>query len=228
MKFKLANTHPFYQKTEKEKKAIQFKVVTIALLLFIPSLIVAWQTKIFFIAIFVFYLLIMIIAPFIDVPTNQKTGKLIYYSNFLITEKEKNGVVKIHGGTLLDYYFVLNFKWNGQQRTNFILQQYLEGLLNLIETYENGENKRVKFTGTTYILNARTAEKLGFKTRKIDSVQLLILSMNYFILLTSNSMAKRKLAFPNLRKAISFEANLEDLIEKKILIKTLSDRLNKF
>ena len=149
----------------------------------------------------------------------------IYYSNFLITEKEKNGVVKIHGGTLLDYYFVLNFKWNSQQRTNYILQQYLEGLLNLIETYENGENKRVKFTGTTYILNARTAEKLGFKTRKIDSVQLLILSMNYFNLLTSNSMAKRKLAFPNLRKAISFEANLEDLIEKKALIKALSDRL---
>ena len=125
MKFKLENTHPFYQKTEKEKKAIQLKVVAIALLLFIPSLIVAWQTKIFFIAIFVFYLLITIIAPFIDVPTNQKTGRLIYYSNFLITEKEKNGVVKIHGGTLLDYYFVLNFKWNGQQRTNYILQPYL-------------------------------------------------------------------------------------------------------
>ena len=108
---------------------------------------------------------------------------------------------------------------------HYILQQYLEGLLNLIETYENGENKRVKFTGTTYILNARTAEKLGFKVRKIGGIQLLILSMNYFNLLTSNSMAKRKLAFPNLRKAISFEANLEDLIEKKALIKALSDRL---
>ena len=225
MKFKLENSHPFYQKTEKKKKAIQLKVVAIAILLFIPSLIVAWHTKIFFIAIFVFYLLITIIAPFIDVPTNQKTGRLIYFSNFLITEKEKNGVVKIHGGTLLDYYFVLNFKWNGQQRTNYILQQYLEGLLNLIETYENGENKQVKFTGTTYILNARTAEKLGFKVRKIDGVQLLILLLNYFNLLTSNSMAKQKLAFPNLGKAISFEANLEDLIEKKALIKALSDRL---
>ena len=76
MKFKLENSHPFYEKTEKEKKAIQLKVIAIALLLFIPSLLVAWQTKIFFIAIFVFYLLITIIAPFIDVPTNQKNWKI--------------------------------------------------------------------------------------------------------------------------------------------------------
>ena len=83
----------------------------------------------------------------------------------------------------------------------------------------------MKFTGTTYILSARTAKKLGFKIIKIDGIQLLLLFMNYFNLLVSNSIAKRKLAFPNLRKAISFEAELPELIKKKQLIKALSERL---
>ena len=41
-------------------------------------------------------------------------------------------MIKIHGGTLFDYVFVIDQKMNGKQRTNFIIQQYLEGLLNLI------------------------------------------------------------------------------------------------
>ena len=225
MKYDPKKTHPFYQKLKRAQQIIQLKVVGIALLIFIVSFIIAWQAKTLFIAFLAFFLLMTIIAPFIDLPSSQQNGKLIYYSNFLITEKEKKGVVKIHGGTLLDYYFVLHFKWSGQQRTHYILQQYLEGLLNLIEAYENGEFNQVKFTGTTYILSARTAKKLGFKIIKIDGIQLLLLFMNYFNLLVSNSIAKRKLAFPNLRNALSFEAELPELIKKKQLIKALSERL---
>ncbi|MBW2960810.1 hypothetical protein KW502_03200 [Mesonia sp. JHPTF-M18] len=217
--------HPFYQKKQKEQKKIQLIVCCYAFLLFIIALIIAWQSNIYFIAFFVFYLLLTIIAPFIDVPNNKKSGKLIYYSNFFIVEKEKNGVLQIHGGTLLDYYFVLNFKWNSKQRTNYIIQQYLEGLVNLIEEYEKNNVRQIRFTGTTYILNKNTAKKLGFTITKTNSLQLMLLVLNYFNVLISNSIAKGNFSFPNVTKSISFEAKLDDLVKKKASIKALSNKL---
>jgi hypothetical protein len=35
---------------------------------------------------------------------------MIYYSPLFITEKPKDGLIKIHGGTLFDYYFVIEKK----------------------------------------------------------------------------------------------------------------------
>ncbi|WP_255554019.1 hypothetical protein [Mesonia aestuariivivens] len=133
--------------------------------------------------------------------------------------------MQIHGGTLLDYYFVLNFKWNSKQRTNYIIQQYLEGLVNLIEEYEKNNVRQIRFTGTTYILNKNTAKKLGFTITKTNSLQLMLLVLNYFNVLISNSIAKGNFSFPNVTKSISFEAKLDDLVKKKASIKALSNKL---
>jgi len=148
---------------------------------------------------------------------------MLYYSPLFITEKPKNGLIKIHGGTLFDYYFVIDKKMNGKQRTNVIIQQYLDGLLKLIEQHEN--NKEMKIRGTSYIINKRTAEKIGFKIVETDILQKIILIYNYFNILISNSIAKNKLSFPKLNKTITFDTDVSQLLERKNYIKKLNKSL---
>lgn len=112
---------------------------------------------------------------------------------------------------------------NGKQRTNFIIQQYLSGLLSFLEEHKN--NKQIKIRGTSYIINKRTAEKVGFKIIKTDILQKIILSYNYFNILISYSIAKNKLSFPSLSKTKTFEADIAQLIEKKEFIKKLNKLL---
>ena len=153
----------------------------------------------------------------------KKNGGVIYYSPLFISEKPKNGLIKIHGGTLFDYYFVIDKKMNGKQRTNFIIQQYLDGLLHLIEKYEN--DKKIKIRGTSYIKNKRTAEKIGFEIVETDILQKIILIYNYFNILISNSIAKNKLSFPKLNKTKTFDADLSQLLERKEYIEKLNKSL---
>ena len=178
---------------------------------------------IYLIGILTFPITLSIIAPFFDMPSLKKNGRVTYYSPLFITEKPKNGLIKIHGGTLFDYYFVIDKRMNGKQRTNFIIQQYLQGLLDLIKKYEN--ESKIKVRGTSYILNNRTAEKIGFKIIRTDFLQKIILVYNYFNILTSNSIAKNKLSFPNLNKTITFETNFKQLSERKDYIEKLNNKL---
>ncbi|MGY0392650.1 hypothetical protein ACW5R3_08865 [Bizionia sp. KMM 8389] len=156
-------------------------------------------------------------------PSLKKSGKIQYYSPLFICEKPKNNCIKIHGGTLFDYYFVINRILTGKQRTNYIIQEYLSGLLLLIETHKNNTQLNVK--GTSYIINERTAKKIGFKVIKTDGLQKLILVYNYFNVLLSNSIAKNKLMFPKLNNTKTFEATISELLEKKTFIETLHKSL---
>ncbi|WP_229664920.1 hypothetical protein [Polaribacter pacificus] len=148
---------------------------------------------------------------------------MIYYSPLFLSETPKKGLVKIHGGTLFDYCFVIDRKMNGKQRTDFIIQQYLEGLLSFIEAHKNDQQLKVR--GTSYIINDRTAKKIGFKIVKTDLLQKFILVYNYFNILISNTIAKNKLSFPNLNKTRTFEANISQLIERKEYIDKLNQSL---
>ena len=178
---------------------------------------------IYLIGILTFSITLSIIAPLFDMPSLKKNGGVIYYSPLFISEKPKNGLIKIHGGTLFDYYFVIDKKMNGKQRTNFIIQQYLDGLLHLIEKYEN--DKKIKIRGTSYIINKRTAEKIGFEIVETDILQKIILIYNYLNILISNSIAKNKLSFPKLNKTKTFDADLSQLLERKEYIEKLNKLL---
>lgn len=112
---------------------------------------------------------------------------------------------------------------NGKQRTDFIIQQYLDGLLHLIEKYE--KNKRMKIRGTSYIINKRTAEKIGFEIVETDVLQKIILIFNYFNILISNSIAKNKLSFPKLNKTKTFDADVSQLLKRKEYIEKLNKSL---
>jgi hypothetical protein len=196
----------------------------IALLIILTALIISWKTGIYLFVVLIFPITLSIIAPFFDTPSLKKSGDLIYYSTLFLAEKPKNGVIKIHGGTLFDYVFVIDLKMNGKQRTNFIIQKYLEGLLNLIEENENSyEDFNIR--GTTYIINERTAQRIGFKVIKTDYIQKFILIYNYFNVLITYSIGKGKLSFPKLKETKTFETNLNELNERKDFIRNLNERL---
>ena len=184
--------HRFYIKSEKDQNRILTKLAIITIVVILISIIISIKSGLYLIGIFMFSVIISIIAPFFDTPSLKKSGKLIYYSSLFLTEKPKDGIIKIHGGTLFDYYFVIDKKMKGNQRTKFILQQYLQGLLCLIEKHR--DKSEMKLQGTSYIINKRTAEKIGFKIIQTDFLQKLTLIYNYFNLLTSNSIAKKKIS----------------------------------
>jgi hypothetical protein len=166
-----------------------------------------------------------IIAFFFDNPALKKQGKLIYYSTLFVGEKEEKGIIKIHGGSLFDYVFVIDKTLSGKQRINFILQKYLEGILSLIDSCEKDNTTAVRIKETTRILNEKTAHKIGLNMIKTDIIQKLILTFNYVNILISNSIAKRKLSFPKLTTIKTFESTVEELIKRRKFIEGLKDKL---
>jgi len=217
--------HPFYLKSSKEQRRIQLKIAIVALFIYLIVLLMSFFSGLYMLLFLSIIITISIIAPFFDIPSLKESGKLIYFSSLFVAEKENNRVVKIHGGSLFDYVFVIDKTLNGKQRTNFIVQKYLEGILNLIENYEKKGDTSVVIKGTSYILNERTAEKLGLKILKTYAVQKFILIFNYANILISNSIAKRKISFPKLKEIKTFESSIEELIKRKEYIKVLNDRL---
>jgi len=217
--------HRFYLKSKKKQNQIQFLIGFIALLVILSSLFISFKTGIYFLVILTFPITLSIIAPFFDTPSLRKSGGLIYHSPLFLSEKPKNGIVKIHGGTLFDYVFVIDQTMNGKQRVNFIIQQYLEGLLNLIEENENKKSENIKIRGTSYVINERTAQRIGFKVIKTDYIQKLILIYNFFNVLITYSIAKGKLSFPNLSETKTFETGLNELVERKDFIRNLNEKL---
>jgi hypothetical protein len=213
----------FFNKNKKEQNRILILIAICSLTVIVLSIIISTYSGIYFIGILTFAITLSIIAPFYDMPFLKKSGKMIYYSPLFITEKPKNGLIKIHGGTLFDYYFVIEKKMNGKQRTNFIIQQYLEGLLHLTEKYEN--DKKMKVRGTTYIINKRTAEKIGFEIVETEILQKIILIYNYFNILISNSIAKNKLSFPKINKTKTFDTDVSQLLKRKEYIEKLNKSL---
>jgi hypothetical protein len=217
--------HPYYLKPKKEQNKIQIKIGFIALFLNIVVMVVSIFSGLYFLICISIVTTLSVIAPFFDIPALKKQGKLMYYSTLFVTEKEEKGSIKIHGGSLFDYVFVIDKTLSGQQRTNFILQQYLEGILNLIAVCEKENNTDVKIKGTTYILNERTEHKIGLNSIKTDFIQKLILRFNYVNILISNSIAKRKISFPKLNAIKTFESTIEELIKRRAFIEELNERL---
>lgn len=217
--------HWFYLKSKKEQVWIQVKIglVSFSLLLFV--FLICWKVSFFLPLIICIPITLSLIAPFFDVPSLKDTGGLVYFSPLFLAEKPKKKKIIIHGGTLFDYFFVIDRRLNGRVRMNMILQQYLEGLDHLIDHLEKEEMENLTIRGTSYIINERTAQKLGFKVVQTDFLQKCILVYNYFNLLASYSLATGKWSWPRLADTKTFEAKLDDLIERREIIKSLKDKM---
>jgi hypothetical protein len=217
--------HRFYVKTTQEQNRILWKIAGITMLVNLLIGTLSILLGLYVLPFLSIAISLSIVAPFFDIPPLKKSGRLIYFSPLFITEREHKGVIIIHGGSLFDYVFVLNKSLKGRQRKTYIIQQYLQGLLNLIDSQEKKADPEVKIKGTSYILNDRTAKKLGFKIVKTNFLQKLILTYNYVNLLVSNSIAQGKVTFPRLGKVKTFEASISTLIKHKPSIIKLNLRL---
>ncbi|UZH54093.1 hypothetical protein JRG66_08755 [Salinimicrobium tongyeongense] len=213
----------FFELSSKQKRRFYIKLISIVLSLLIPIFFISFYFKIYFLAPITFWIVLSVIASFFDMPSMIKNGKLQYESSLLISEKEKDHQITIHGGTLFDYYFVLNKDDNGKNRRNFILSEYLNGILNLVAS--NNEKPNLEITGTTYILNPRTANKIGFEVQKTKPAQLIILILNYPNLVFTRSFANKKLSFPNLKNIKTYKSNIQKLEENKQRISKIRNAL---
>ncbi|PTX41500.1 hypothetical protein C8P64_3300 [Christiangramia gaetbulicola] len=213
----------YFELSAKQKRSFYIKLIAIVLSILIPIFFISFYFKIYFLAPISFWIVLSVIASFFDMPSMIKSGKLKYESSLLISEKEKNNQITIHGGTLFDYYFVLKKDDNGKNRRNFILLEYLNGILNLIES--NKEKPNLEITGTTYILNQRTAKKIGFEVQKTNTTQLIILILNYPNLLFTRSFANKKLSFPKIKNIKTYRSNIEKLEYNKQRISKIRNAL---
>ncbi|GAB3336180.1 hypothetical protein GCM10027429_19200 [Marivirga atlantica] len=218
--------HPFYQKSSKEKRAFYFKLVFFAILAnALLSLLFYLVSPLILPLGFLFIAIsLSCLAPFIDTPSLVKSGKLGYLSPMLLMEKEKHGVVKLHGGTLLDYTFLFQKDWPTNKRRKFVMREMISGLIELLKKLESDE-KQIVFRGSSYILNAKTLRRFGFETQSVDGFQYIILILNFAPLTIAKSMVDKRLSFPNLSNVNTFEISYADLKAHKEKLYKLREKL---
>jgi len=207
--------HRFYNLTPRQQRVFQLKMVGAFLALNLVVALLLMLAQLPFLILFTFALSLSVFAPFGDVPSGVKSGSLKYYSVLLIGEKVRNNRLVLHSGSLFDYYFVLNKKHSVRERKRQVFSAYVDGLLNLISQYENKQPTQITIKATSYILNPRTANKLGLSPTSPDMLQRFILYFNYINLTCALSLLNKKITWPNIQKTVSYEGTLDTLIEKK-------------
>jgi len=216
--------HPYYQLSLQARKRFQWKVILILFGILVFSGLLAYVTK-SILPLFLIFAGLSTLATFIDVPQGIEKGNLVRYSPMFLTSVERKQKIQLHGGTLFDYYFCLPKYKSASERKKVVLLAYLEGLLHLIEAKK--ESPETSLLGTTYILNERTATKLGFTIIPPQIGQKLLLILNYIPLLVANSMLHKKLSLPKLSKSIGIETNIAKLQQQKKRIEALVVKLKK-
>lgn len=210
----LKMTHQFFQKSRSEQRKILWKTGGALFLICSFILVISYLTGFYLLAILT-PIVMLIAAPFIDLPMGKKNGKFIYYSPLFITEPVKNNKVIVHGGTLFDYLYTVSPDLKGCDRTNYVLYGLLLGLIKFISEHENRDNDDLRIRGTSYIINQRTAARFGLKPVKTDLFQYIIMLFNYIPITLSYSFIKRKIHFPKISEIKTYQGELSELANNK-------------
>lgn len=218
-------THNFYTLTPNQQLIFQLKLAAGFILFNLVAGTVLFFIGLPLLIIMVFALSLSVMAPFIDVPSGVKAGNLVYYSPLLLGEKIRNNQLVLHSGCIFDYYFVFDKNHNAQQRKKQVFAAYIDGLLKIINEYEQNPPPQITIKATSYILNPRTAKKVGLTPVTQDAIQTLILYYNYLNLTCSLSMLNRKLTWPKLQKIQTYKGQLDVLIGKKEELLKLHEKL---
>lgn len=217
--------HPFYAKPRSRRRGIQIRIALAALAINVVLASLSVATGLYPLPILFIAVTLSIIAPFFDNPSLKARGELVYYSPLFVAEKQNKGVIKIHGGTLLDYVYVIDRTLSGKQRVNQILVGYIDGLLNLLAAHRDRDLSAITLRGTSYIVNERTARRVGLHKVTNPPLQVLILLYNYINLMVSLSIARAKLSFPTMGDISTFEGRLSDIAERETYLRQLRTRL---
>src|SRR6056297_877100 len=217
----MTHQHPFFLKSHAEQKRFQARLVSVSLLFIGAVSALLYLAGLLPLIFLVFALVLSIIAPFLDVPSMVRSGKLRYYSPFLLGETERNSTLVLHAGTLFDSWFLFRKNMPASERKRLAMGGMIEGMINLIEEHKRADRRDLKVRTTSYILNERSAEKLGLEKRPTDAFQTLILYYNYFNLAASYSLLNRRLVFPSIKSVQTFEGSMAALTERRPFLEKL-------
>jgi len=211
----------FFDKPSKQQFLFRLKIALAAILVNVLFAILLWPLGLLVLSLLIVSITLSIIASFFDVPSLVKSGKMQYYSNLLLGEAPKNGKITLHGGTLFDYYFVLQSQWSGTYRSRYIILQYINGLLALMEKHPDD----TQIQGTSYIITPKTAQKIGLRQVPTNFIQRIILYYNFFNLMCGISMAKNRWSIPNLSKIYTYQGSIKSLKKHKAFLLKFKARL---
>lgn len=213
--------HRYYalKRVDKKKKVCGVVLKACALSAIFSA--VFWALGVGFLIPVIGFLTLILLASFIDVPIMVSSRKLKYYSWMLLAEKEKDKGIRIHGGTLFDYYFTLDKHATRTQRKRFVLQKYVQGLLKLAKILDSQGKSEISIKGTSYFLQRRNLKKLGFEIVAIDPLQQILLVLNYPVLCWSQSFLEKRLVFPNLSQTTSFTHTPKGVLEHEATLQRL-------
>ena len=79
----------------------------------------------------------------------------------------------------------------------------------------------------SYIINERTANKLGLKKVTTNGYQALLLLLNYIPLTISISLVKKSIHFPKLKNIKTFQGTIIDIRERKAYLNRLIEKIEK-
>lgn len=218
-------SNQYFQWTHQQKRRFRVKLILFSLLalllLGVPVVLLSPQFALLLVVVFA--MILSVVAPFFDVPALVDKGKLTYHSLFLLAEPEKDQLIKIHGGTLFDYYFTFPQGMPGAERTKMVLLEFLKGLQHMAQTME----EELEIQGTSYIINERTASKVGLQAVKLDFVQLFILAFNYLNLMVSMSLVKKSIHFPNLNEVRTYQGSIAEIKARLPYINSMIEKLER-
>ncbi|MBF7074256.1 hypothetical protein ISG33_12690 [Glaciecola sp. MH2013] len=224
----------FYALTKSQQVLTQIKLALALFFIFALICALSWlfisPINALFVSIGCFAILLLLYAPFVDVPSGIAQGSLRYLSPFLLAEKEKNNLIVLHGASLFDYFFCFDKEMPAEYRKSEVYKGFIRGLLELISEFEKEQlhlsESSLKVKTTSYIINPRSAQKFGLVQVPTDGLQRVILYLNYISLFVSLSLLNKKPSFPNLKRIYSFEAKLADMAKKKDYLQTLLQKLS--
>lgn len=216
--------HKFYFKSTKAQNQYLCYVITTLFLSVLLVAWIAWYLDCLFLTILI-PLIVLNIAPFIDVPLGARKGRFVYHSACFLTEWSHDGRLVVHGGTLFDYWYAIDRDLSVKDRRRYVFKLYLEGLLNLIEHHAIKDNLDIKIIGTTYFINRKNLERFGFHIKPTSFLQLLLILVNYFNISLAMSYINRHPKLFTLDNLYTFEADINELLQKRKNIEDLHERL---
>lgn len=220
----LPTPHKFYLKSTSQQN-LYFTLVIGGLCLVVLFIgLLSWYFDNYFITVLI-PILALNVAPFLDVPMGKRKGRFMYFSACFITEWHSEGRLILHGGTLFDYWFTIDKRMSSKERLRLVIKLYLEGLLNLINYFEAKKKTDIRIIGTTFFINKRNLNRLGFKVVTTSFFQALLIVINYFTISGALSFVNRSLTFFSFKHMHSFETDLSTLADKKGIILQLYNHL---
>ena len=167
------------------------------------------------------------IGQFSFAPFFTLVGVYRYYSPMLLGYMPSNTQIDLHSGGSFDYLFVMRKYKSGIEMRNRLLLFQLEGLKNIIQLIEDkAVPESVTIVGTSYFFSDRTVQKIGFELIEPSLFYRINLFANFLDLVWMYSLAQGKWAIPKVWQAKKVQITGQKLVEHKVQLKVLYDKLN--